>query len=66
MLLSGGGNSCLNNRFWTRKAISNSKIITDTGTVMSFGYNSLHTAANGQELALQHTTMCIRQNRGFW
>jgi hypothetical protein len=38
---------------------------TDTGTVSTFGYNSAHTNANGQELALQHTTMCIRQNEGF-
>jgi hypothetical protein len=25
----------------------------------------LHTSAAGQELALQHTTMCIRRNAGF-
>ena len=39
--------------------------ITDTGTVMTHGYNSAHTSAGGQELALQHTTMCIRQNKGY-
>ena len=43
----------------------NQYLLTDSGTISTHGYNSLHTSAAGQELANQHTTMCIRRNEGY-